>query len=456
ADLLGDPALAEWKDGLPVSWQVMEGAVSGPGKSGTESEIARGPEGGVLLRGDAGTGRWRLLRRPFEAKGGTVYRLSFEFRAAGLRLEAGQFDNCWAGIRLPSGGEEPFLSWHSLSEGGWRPAEVLARAGADGPGEVRLFLSRTGTLEVRGIRLEPLEAADSYDALVRYMGLHYSHFASKGIDWGKEAEARAGPARAAKDPEAFVKEVLPLLARLEDVHVTIRAPGGPVLPTHIRRISPNIDVASLRKRLSPGVTLGKAGIAGVAGRDLGYLLVGLLPDPAAAAPLQEALEGMLDRRGILLDLRACPGGNETTAAALARAFVKEPVLYARSRFRDGPAPGDFGPAFDRVLTPREGRRFEGPVVVLIGPACVSSGEGFAQMMAAIPGAVLLGQPTAGQSGNPRPLELPNGVVVSFSRWISLLPDGTPIEGKGVPPDILVEHAGGGDPTFEKGLEVLER
>jgi carboxyl-terminal processing protease len=96
------------------------------------------------------------------------------------------------------------------------------------------------------------------------------------------------------------------------------------------------------------------------------------------------------------------------------------------------------------------------VVVLVGPGCVSSGEGFAQMMAAIPGVVLLGQHTAGQSGNPRPLELPNGVVVTFSRWVSLLPDGTPIEGKGVPPDVPVEHAGPGDPTFEKGVEVLER
>jgi hypothetical protein len=48
--------------------------------------------------------------------------------------------------------------------------------------------------------------------------------------------------------------------------------------------------------------------------------------------------------------------------------------------------------------------------------------------------------------------------VYFSRWVDLLPDGTPIEGKGVQPAIRVDAAGeeykDADPTLAKGLEVL--
>jgi carboxyl-terminal processing protease len=164
---------------------------------------------------------------------------------------------------------------------------------------------------------------------------------------------------------------------------------------------------------------------------------------------------MLDRRGILVDLRGCSGGDERRAQELAARFLAEPVVYARSRVRSGPAPTDLSPPEDRWMRPREGRRFDGPVVCLVGPGCLSSGEGFALMMAAIPGVVLAGKPTAGQSGNPHPVELPNGVTVVFSRWLTLLPDGTPLEGRGVPPDRPLDPAGAGDPTFREGLAILE-
>jgi carboxyl-terminal processing protease len=69
---------------------------------------------------------------------------------------------------------------------------------------------------------------------------------------------------------------------------------------------------------------------------------------------------------------------------------------------------------------------------------------------------LVGQPTRGASGNPRPVTLSNGVRVWFSRWISLTPEGTPLEGRGIRPDVLVEHEGNGDKTFDKAVEILKK
>ena len=53
------------------------------------------------------------------------------------------------------------------------------------------------------------------------------------------------------------------------------------------------------------------------------------------------------------------------------------------------------------------------------------------------------------------MDLPNGISVSYSRWVDMLPDGTPIEGKGVPPDITVEHESPGDPTFDAAVKILD-
>jgi C-terminal processing protease CtpA/Prc len=100
------------------------------------------------------------------------------------------------------------------------------------------------------------------------------------------------------------------------------------------------------------------------------------------------------------------------------------------------------------------------VVCLLGPGCVSSGEGFAKMMSALPHVTTVGLPTRGSSGNPGQVEVGDtGVVVYFSQWVDLMPNGVPFEGKGIPPKIRVDRAAAeykdADPTLAKGLEVLQ-
>jgi C-terminal processing protease CtpA/Prc len=71
----------------------------------------------------------------------------------------------------------------------------------------------------------------------------------------------------------------------------------------------------------------------------------------------------------------------------------------------------------------------------------------------------VGLPTRGSSGNPGTVEVGGtGLTVYYSRWVDMLPDGTPIEGRGVPPAVRVEAPAeaykDADPTLAKGLEVL--
>ena len=71
---------------------------------------------------------------------------------------------------------------------------------------------------------------------------------------------------------------------------------------------------------------------------------------------------------------------------------------------------------------------------------------------------VVGQPTFGSSGNPKPCELSNGVTVLLPSWQDMDLDGTLIEGKGLQPDVLVECTQkdfeSGDPILAKALELL--
>ena len=99
------------------------------------------------------------------------------------------------------------------------------------------------------------------------------------------------------------------------------------------------------------------------------------------------------------------------------------------------------------------------MVCLIGPGAVSSGEGFVKMMKCLPQVTTVGLPTRGASGNPKPFELPDaGVTIWFSRWVDLLPNGETFEGRGISPEVKVDEPAEayaqGDPTLDKGLEIL--
>src|SRR5690606_18274437 len=100
----------------------------------------------------------------------------------------------------------------------------------------------------------------------------------------------------------------------------------------------------------------------------------------------------------------------------------------------------------------EGKRYGGPVAVLIGPSCMSSNESFVLMMATSPRVTLVGEHTYGSSGNPKPVDLGNGVTVLLPSWQDFRPDGVALEGVGVPPGVGVrvraDELAASDPVLE--------
>jgi len=277
----------------------------------------------------------------------------------------------------------------------------------------------------------------------------------KGIDWDDLHARYHDEAESAQTIEAFVAAIRGMLAELEDMHVWIELPDGRKVYTYSSSYRANFNHEAVAARLDPVERFGRLGFTGRTKEGFGVAaILGLPPEDDQYEPLIDAMTRMSDAPGLIVDLRRNSGGAEPRARQIAGLFAEKRHLYARHKVRSGPNPEDFGESRQRHFEPTASKPLTCPVVCLVGPGCVSSGEGFALMMKAMDQVTLLGQPTRGASGNPRPVTLSNGVKVWFSRWVAMEPDGTPIEGRGIQPDVEVEHTGPGDPTFDKAVEIL--
>ena len=145
------------------------------------------------------------------------------------------------------------------------------------------------------------------------------------------------------------------------------------------------------------------------------------------------------------------------ARKIAGSFVDKPTPYARNVTRDPQSPGGFTKVFERVMEPCD-PAVKAPVAVLMGPKNMSSCESFLMMMAEAPRATLVGGPSYGSSGNPKPHELAEGLIAFLPSWKDMLLDGSLHEGHPLRPDVEVEAESAdfatGDPVLERALQVL--
>jgi C-terminal peptidase prc len=193
----------------------------------------------------------------------------------------------------------------------------------------------------------------------------------------------------------------------------------------------------------------------IEGAKIGLLTLNGFDSPLVTELVRETLTELIEGgppEGLIADVRANAGG------------YLDPLLDTLALFVDG---GSIGSQAGRkqainLLVP-EGEylpELEGlPVVVLIGPHTVCAGEFFAVAMQLHGGAIIVGQPSAGNTEFISWHELSDGSVLSIAEWIYLLPDGNLIEGHGVQPDLLVDldwalYGTDDDPQIQAAVAVL--
>lgn len=284
----------------------------------------------------------------------------------------------------------------------------------------------------------------------------YSHLERTGFDWQTHLDGARGWMLSPADPEEFAVRLAILMEPAQDVHLYVRLPDDTKIPTHRRRARWNGNDNAISRAFAD-YTIHNDNIASGRQGDVGYLAIASWSLTDEQLALVDKLLGEFagSTRALVLDVRGNGGGDETQARRVAGWFLDEPRLYARNRTRDPEQPEGWSPMRTRWVQPRgPEHHYGGRVFVLQGPVCLSSNEAFLMMMRQAPRATSLGEPSGGSSGNPRRYELPNGLQVVLPSWQSFLPDGTPIEGTGVPPQEEVTGSfAADDPVLARALEL---
>lgn len=151
------------------------------------------------------------------------------------------------------------------------------------------------------------------------------------------------------------------------------------------------------------------------------------------AQLAEAVESFRagGASGVLLDLRESRGDGVDCGAGAAAAAAFTGGTAAQLAHR-GPG-GDEEKTPVPVPDPRPASSWDGPLVVLIAEGTVCPGEVLAGALAERPGTALLGRRTAGRTGVPRLIELPEGDALLISSSHYQTPEGEDILGTGLSP-----------------------
>ncbi|RUS48910.1 S41 family peptidase [Cohnella sp. AR92] len=189
------------------------------------------------------------------------------------------------------------------------------------------------------------------------------------------------------------------------------------------------------------------------GNGYGYVRIKhFLPVSEGVSPkrsLADLLEGFQDRqaKGLIIDLRNNPGGDDQLAADLAGFFVKERKHYENVSYYNRYT-GKFERNRNEVVKVKPAKPyFGGRVAILINSRTGSSGEGMPLVLKGEPNVQIVGfTSTAGSFGimsSPIEIKMPEGYVIQFPDGRSLDRNGT-VQGDadrsgagGVLPDIRI-------------------
>jgi carboxyl-terminal processing protease len=252
--------------------------------------------------------------------------------------------------------------------------------------------------------------AAQFDSLWTTFDREYSYFEHKRVDWPATRATYRPRALAAANQAAFMEVIREMLGTLHDGHVTLRDPSGRQTPTYTSQGFVNWDRAVFDQyRGRAGWTQGQIDWGHGVLDGVPYIAIGGWGNQAIrTADFDAAFERYRDAPALILDVRMNSGGNDQLAFEIAGRFTRSTVRAGYVKFRNGPAHTNFGPPNERTVSPRGPWQFAGNVLLLIGRRCASSNESFIVAMAQMPNVVLVGDRTAGSTGNPGTFPLAGG------------------------------------------------
>lgn len=314
----------------------------------------------------------------------------------------------------------------------------------------------------RGSPTAPSPSADfasQFDSLWSTFDREYSYFDYKHVDWNAMRTAFRPRALAAADQNEFIAVMKAMLGELHDLHVTLRGPGGSTQATYDPHAFINWDRRVWDTYVArAGWTQGQVDWGHGVLDGVPYIVIGGWGSSSIrSADFDAAFERYRNTPRLILDVRMNGGGDDSLAFEIAGRFTPRTFTSGYVKFRNGPGHADFGSLMPRMVSPRGSWQYAGQVTLLIGRGCASSNESFIAAMRQLANVTLVGDRTAGASGNPGTFPLAGGWSYTMSRWIEYTSDQQVIEDTGIAPRVLVpasaaDFAAGRDPVLEYALQ----
>jgi len=162
----------------------------------------------------------------------------------------------------------------------------------------------------------------------------------------------------------------------------------------------------------------------------GYIRINnSLIDNALIPEFDEVLKSMAGTRSLILDLRETPsGGNTTVARAILGWFVQKDEYYQKHELTAQERSTGIKRSWMEIVSPREGRFYDRPVVILVDHWTGSVGEGIAIAFDGMKRATVIGTRMAALNGAVYTFEMPS-TGIRFSIPVERLfhVNGTPRE-----------------------------
>ena len=190
----------------------------------------------------------------------------------------------------------------------------------------------------------------------------------------------------------------------------------------------------------------------------GYVWLEAFEGSTFATRADEAIDGVSDLPGLVLDLRHNAGGYTDLSRGVLGKFFSRPLTVGLDCVADPERPNGMS-CTDHLVEPH-GKIYTGPVAVLIDEDVFSAGELAAHGLCSTGRARCFGRPTAGETDAVVELPFPGGHVgyaASDFRTVS----GSSLFGRGVVPQQLVPQRledvrAGRDPDLSAALDWLDR
>jgi C-terminal processing protease CtpA/Prc len=342
------------------------------------------------------------------------------------------------------------------------PPWMLAKPGHDYPPlELQalggsFFVARTGdTQEIRTQGIRPgLEVLEIDDIPARtYLNERVLRFGRWGSPQADEALGLMGVLSGPKDSRATLK---------------VRGPDGPARLVSLTRNSADRDGRPFVWRFMRWYMFDPLIETRIVEPGICYIRISNFGGKSAEE-FQKVFDGLdlAGLKGIIIDIRHNPGGDSNQAYSVIGCLTDRPLQGSKWKslcyvpaYRSWGQPTGWKEEGPAVIEPRAGKRYDGPLAVLTGPGTFSAAEDFLVPLQYARRAVLVGEKTAGSTGNPIRVPLPGGGTFMVVSKRDTFPDGREFVGIGIPPDVEIHPTPkdlleGTDSVLGKAVDVIK-